>query len=488
MKLKQGQEKFFNIICPKTYKIISKLPILQKSKVEEKVNLSNEAFKIWKELSLKTRIKELNRFKKFLLKNKEELIDRIIEESSKTKIDALHEIFLVTEFLNEILKFANKKFSTTTERFSKSRYKILFEPFGVVGIISDSKDSIYSILKPSFLALISGNTVLVKPNQSNTLSLLKILDFFQRSQIQTAVFQVLTGDFSTTKEILKAELVSKIFYSGENKIGFEIGKICNERFLPYQLDLETRNIHVVMKTANLQRSCKSILHSAFFQSGQTKYNTRIVYVEKTILSEFIHGLKLEYELSFETEFQKEKHLSLLLSKEKVKEFSEIIHDIKNKKGYFIKGGEISKSNFISPCILISANQNMNLIKQNLALPILTVFEFSAEEDLVKELNRSRFGTEISFWTKNENQILKLSKELEYSTILTNENSYMNHKFFNNGFKNSSYNQELDEYSFVRKKRIYFPKKFWKFENEIWWFPHSRRIYGYISKAMNFLFR
>ncbi len=482
------KEKFFNVVCPKTNKIISKLPILQKKQIEEKINLSYDSFKIWKEINLKIRINELKKFKNFLLKNKEELIDRVIEESSKTRIDVLHEVFLTIQNLNLIIKFAKKKFSPKLETFLNSKYKILFEPIGVVGIISDSKDSIFTILKPSFLALISGNTVIVKPNESNSIALLKILDFFHKAGIQAGIFQVLTGDFSTTKEILKAELISKIYYAGNNKVASEIVKICSEKFLSLQLDLETRNIHIITKSSNLQRTCKAILHSAFFQSGQTKFNTRLVYVEKSILSELIHGLKLEYEQSFETEFQKEKHLSFLNSREMIKEFQETIQDIKSKKGYFIKGGEISKSNFISPCILISANKNMNFLKTNSTLPILTIFEYSSEQDLVRELNNSQFGSEISFWTKNIKQVFKLAKDLEYSSIFINESSYSNNKIFQNGFKFSSQNQEIDEFSFIRKKRIYYPKKFWKIENEIWWFPHSRRIYGYISKAMNFLFR
>jgi acyl-CoA reductase-like NAD-dependent aldehyde dehydrogenase len=92
----------FEILNPATLTKIGELPLYSSEMVEEKILLAKQAQIIWSAKSLRERARELILFRKFLANNKEEMISCICNETGKTKMDALLEIFTTLEAIDYI--------------------------------------------------------------------------------------------------------------------------------------------------------------------------------------------------------------------------------------------------------------------------------------------------------------------------------------------------------------------------------------------------
>ena len=129
----------FEILNPATLTKIGELPLYTAEMVEEKILLAKQAQVIWGAKSLRERSRELILFRKFLANNKEEMISCICNETGKTKMDALLEVFTTLEAIEYIAKKGVKILAREKRSagllLNKKCY-VNYHPHGVVGVIS----------------------------------------------------------------------------------------------------------------------------------------------------------------------------------------------------------------------------------------------------------------------------------------------------------------------------------------------------------------
>ena len=494
MQKNKQPEKTITVINPIKKIIVGVLPVHTPKQIEEKIHLAEESFRSWSIKTVSERLRELKKFRKFLAKYKEEMISRICEETGKTKMDALIEVFQTCNHLKYLENNSNmilrKRSRSSGILFYKKSY-IQYQAFGLVGIISSNNNPLYTSVVPIFNALICGNTVILKPSENSPFTALKVLDFFHRAQLTDGILQIVIGKKMTTDFLVKAKNTKMIFFSGNTEEGKEIAKACAGDLKATVLNLSSKNPLIVYRDADLLRSARASLWAAFSNLGQSNTSIERVYVEKSIFNEFVHILKEEYSRiknSIQKDFPSFEKISLDRNSN-----NRDMHykDAKSKKAFFIEDGVVSAKEHL-PTIIISTNHKMKIMKEETQASTISIMEFNTIEESIKLANDSDFGFYASIWTNDKLKAEMVAKSLEYGSVSIND--VVSITWISDlpigGFKNSGIgkmNSSEVLLSFAKLQSVNTNKSYWKISDELWWFPYSKKIYGYLSRIIEFLF-
>jgi succinate-semialdehyde dehydrogenase/glutarate-semialdehyde dehydrogenase len=496
----QGKSKTssFEIQNPATLTKIGELPLYTSEMVEEKILLAKQAQIVWSAKSLRERARELVLFRKFLANNKEEMISCICNETGKTKMDALLEIFTTLESIDYISK-KGVKFLANEKRSSgrmvhKSCY-VNYHPHGVVGVISPWNYPLILSVTPIMNALMAGNTVVIKPSEITPYTTLKTLEFFQRAGLTNGILQVVTG-----KEIVGAALVNSpntnmICFTGSTSVGRIIGEACGRMLKPVILELGGKDPMIVCKDADLRRAVRGALWGGFANAGQTCISVERVYVEKAIYNEFISLLKEEYVNIKQGSKEEFPSIGSMTVPRQVEIVESHYHNAKLKGAFFVAGGKrlvSEKGLYHEPTIVIGVTHEMKIMREETFGPEISVMAFNTEDEAISLANDSEYGLCASVWTNDSEKAKRISKKIQSGSVCINDvlANYMISDLPFGGFKKSGLGrvhgpEGLRAYAQVQA--ISSNRWFWRFSDELWWFPYSKKIYGYVSNAVKFLF-
>lgn len=497
-KITKTNNASFEVLNPATLTKIGELPLYNAAMVEEKILLAKQAQVIWGSKSLSERAREINLFKKFLANNKEEMVSCICNETGKTKMDALLEVFTTLEAINYIAKKGIKILSREKRSSGIFFYKkcfINFHPHGVVGVISPWNYPLILSVTPIMNALMAGNTVVIKPSEVTPYTTLKTLEFFQRAGLTNGILQVVTGKQETGAALVNSKNTNMISFTGSTATGKLIGEACGRMLKPMVLELGGKDPMIIFKDADLRRSVKAALWGGFGNAGQTCISVERIYVEKAIYNEFISLLKEEYGKIKQGSKEEFPSVGSMTVSRQVEILEEHYKDAKARGAFFVAGGKrvlSEKGLFHEPAILIGVNHEMKIMKEETFGPEISIMEFNSEEEAISLANASEYGLAASIWTSDMRKAKSIANKLQVGSVNINDvvANYMISDLPFGGFKNSGIGRVHGQEglrSYTQVQAVSSNRWFWRFSDELWWFPYSKKIYGYVSRAIKFLF-
>jgi betaine-aldehyde dehydrogenase len=118
------------------------------------------------------------------------------------------------------------------------------------------------------------------------------------------------------------------------------------------------------------------------------------------------------------------------------------------------GNEPDKPGFwLEPTVVTGLKQDDEMIQREIFGPVITVQQFSGEDEAVRYANDVDFGLAASVWTTNHRTALRMSKRLDFGTVWINTHLYTVSEMPHGGFKHSGYGKDLSPYGFEDYTRI-----------------------------------
>ncbi len=497
-KLNKSKNASFEILNPATLTKIGELPLYSAEMVEEKILLAKQAQIIWANKTISERAKEINQFKKFLANNKEEMVSCICNETGKTKMDALLEVFTTLEAIDYIARKGSKFLSSEKRSgglFINKNCYVNYHPYGVVGVISPWNYPLILSLTPIMTALMAGNTVVIKPSEITPYTTLKALEFFQRAGLTNGILQVVTGMKETGEALVNSENTNMICFTGSTQTGKSIAEACGRMLKPVVLELGGKDPMILFKDADLRRAVRGALWGGFANAGQTCISVERIYVEKAIYNEFISLLKEEYGKIKQGSKEEFPSVGSMTVAKQVEVLESHYRDAKAKGAFFVSGGKrllSEKGLYHEPAIIIGVNHDMKIMTEETFGPEISIMEFNSEEEVLALANASEFGLSASIWTSDIRKAKTLAHKLQVGSVCINDvvANYMISDLPFGGFKKSGIGRVHGKEGlrvFSQVQAVSYNRWFWRFSDELWWFPYSKKIYGYVSRAIKFLF-
>jgi len=417
---------------PATGEEIGRAPLTTPEEVARAVGRAREAQRDWASRSFRERGRVVMKARRVILKELESIALLISHETGKPVAEAI--AMELTPTLDLMQYFARHTASLLRpERIGLGQYAlmgrssyIVHKPLGVVGIISPWNFPWATPLDEVVMALMAGNSVVLKPSELTPLTGLKIKDVFARAGLAEGLLEVITGDGSIGAALVAAG-VGKIMFTGSVPTGKRVAEAAAKYLTPVVLELGGKDPMIVLADADLQSAARAAVWGAFANSGQACAAVERCYVQESVAQEFTNEVVRETKrLRQNVGTNKDSDIGSMTSERQLQIVEDHVLDARARGATVLTGGErLSNLSgpFFAPTVLTNVDHEMEVMRDETFGPVLPIMTFKTDDEAVRLANDSVYGLTASVFTKDIARGKKLAERIDAGTIMVNEVLY-----------------------------------------------------------------
>ena len=453
--------------------------------VRDAVEKSRKAFEKWNKTSFKERAKYVLRAREVILDELDEIARLISDESGKPIAEALS--MEIAPVLNLMQYFArNAAKILKPERVNIGLYatlgrssKIIYKPLGTVGIIPAWNYPFSIPLGETAMALMAGNSVIVKPSELTPFIGLKIGEIFQKAGLPDDVLQILTGDGRTGATLVDSG-IEKIMFTGSVATGKRIAESAAKHLTSVVLELGGKDPMIVFADANLELAAQGAIWGAFCNSGQSCSSVERLYVEESVAEEFTKLIVEKTKSLKQDSGEKETtDVAAMSSERQISIVEDHVESFRREGAQILTGGKrnenFKRGTFYEPTVISKVTNDMRGMREETFGPTLPIATFKTEAEAIQLANDSDFGLTASVWTKDLERGKRVAEKILAGTVCVNEVLYT-HGIGQTpwgGFKQSGYGRTHGKYGLmelVAPQHIHVNRVL--LTPNAWWLPYS----------------
>ena len=430
----------------------------------------------------------------YIRDRREHIVDHLCEETGKTRMDALvSEILGVLDNLEwnvhnapKILK--DQKVSTPITMLGK-KSRIFHEPYGVILKIAPWNYPFHIAMTFSLGAFLAGNAVILKPSERTPLQGL-LEEIYNVSPLIKRCVQVAHGTGITAQQLIAAR-PDKIFFTGSTRTGKRILQQASDLLVPAEMELGGKDQMIVFDDVNLKRTVAGALWGALTNAGQSCTSVERLYIHDSIYEEFLEQLVTEVEkLVVNTGDRGDADIGAITADFQLDIIEQHVEDARSKGANILTGGMRLGENFYLPTVITGITPDMLLHTEESFGPLIPVYSFSREEDVIKETNSFNYGLTASVWSKDLKRAERVARALEVGAVSINNVMLTegNPALPFGGQKDSGFGRAKGKEGlrgFTRSKSILIDKQSDIIEPN--WYPYTARKYQIFSDLIDVLF-
>lgn len=414
--------------------------------VRSTIEASRDAFAKWKTTSFGERRRLVMRAREIMLGQLDEIARLISAESGKPFGEAIAmEIAPVLDLMQYFARKTGKLLKPkrvniglyqTLGRFSK----IVYQPLGVVAVIPAWNFPLSIPLGEAAMALMAGNTVIIKPSELTPMVGLKIGEIFEQAGLPKGVLQIVTGDGRTGAALVDAK-PDKIMFTGSVATGKKIAAAAAKNLTSVVLELGGKDPMIVFEDANLELASSAAIWGAFCNSGQACSSVERLYVQESIAEKFTAMIVEKVKKLKQDSGDKETtSIGAMSSQRQLEIVEEHVNNFRESGAKIEIGGrrnaalsaafrqsahdnENGGGLFFEPTVISGATNDMRAMREETFGPTLPIATFKTEVEAVKLANDSEFGLTASVWTSDYKKGNRVAEKIEAGSVSVNEVLY-----------------------------------------------------------------
>ena len=457
--------KTFESINPYTGRVWATAPEAGEEDVDRAVRAAREAFDEgpWGKMTGTERARLIRRLADLLAENAEDIAQ--VESTDNGKL--LREMGGQLKALPEWYYYfagAADKIQGETIPSDKPNFFVYTrrEPIGVVGAIVAWNSPLLLLTFKLAPALAAGCTFVAKTAEQTPASALEFAKLFEEAGFPPGVFNVVSGFGPTTgRALVRHPGVDKVAFTGSTETGMSIMKDAADHLAKVSLELGGKSPNIVFDDADLDATNNGVVSGIFAATGQTCIAGSRLFVQEKAHDEVVERLsdragtiKLGNPLEMETE------MGPVAFKEQLDRIQHYIHVGQQEGAELVCGGkkpdaeELKDGYFIEPTIFTQVDNDMQIARDEIFGPVLSVIPFKDEEELVRQANDTPYGLAAGIWTKDIQKALRVAHALRAGTVWVNSYRTISFNTPFGGYKMSGLGREnglesIKEYTQVK---------------------------------------
>lgn len=317
---------------------------------------------------------------------------------------------------------------------------------GVVGSITPWNYPLLIGIWHVIPALLTGNTVVIKPSEMTPLTTLYFGDI-AKDILPKGVLNVVAGAGEIGGAMSAHEDIAKIVFTGSTPTGKAIMQSAADSLKRLTLELGGNDAGIVLADADIEAVAGKIFATSFINNGQTCAALKRLYVHEAVhdqlcdaLTHIASSMKTGNGLDADTDFgplQNEKQLEIVKA---------LAQDAKDNGANFLCGGEVTdETGYFYPITLVNNIQDgARLVDEEQFGPILPIIKFSDVEDAIASANRLSVGLGGSVWSADIEAAQKIAARLECGTVWINNHAMVQPNAPFGGVKSSGFGVAFGE--------------------------------------------
>uniref|UniRef100_A0A0K0DTP4 Aldedh domain-containing protein n=1 Tax=Strongyloides stercoralis TaxID=6248 RepID=A0A0K0DTP4_STRER len=464
--------KTFETINPGNNKIITSVSEGDHRDVDIAVNAAKKAFELgseWRRMDASYRGILINKLADLVERDRAILATlESLDNGKPYPIAYIADLGLTIKCLRYYAGWADKNHGKTIpidgDYFSYTRH----EPVGVCGQISAWNFPLLLLSWKVGPALAMGNTMIFKAAEQTPLTALHFAALTKEAGFPDGVVNIITGYGPTAGAALaKHPNVDKVAFTGSTQIGkIIVNDAANSNLKKVTLELGGKSPNIIFDDVNVDEAVKQAVHGVMFNMGQCCCAGTRTFVQASIYDEFIEKAKNAVEkLKIGSAFEDGVEHGPQIDTNQVDTVLKYIESGKNEGARLVTGGSrVNREGcFVEPTIFADVTNNMKIAQEEIFGPVLSVFKFEDEKDLVAKANDTIYGLAAGVMTNNINRALHVANNIRAGTVWVNCYDVFDAAAPFGGYKMSGIGRELGEYglqaySEVKTVTIKVPQK------------------------------
>ncbi|MDA4137086.1 MAG: aldehyde dehydrogenase family protein [Thaumarchaeota archaeon] len=412
--------------------VVGYFPVGDKRHAKAALDAASKAFPAWSSTPWKQRVKILLKTADVMDERKFEIASAITYEVGKIRTEALAEVW---EAIDAIRVFANSM--DENDGYIKKMgpggpgedCRMVMKPYGVWPVVSPFNFPFMLANGMASGALITGNTVILKPTSAAPLTGLMLYDAYRDGGVPAGAVNFVTGPGSNyEKEFTRDARVGGIAFTGSMSVGlrlyheFEHSQPCIK---PVVMELGSKNPVIITAKADIGKAVEGVVRAAYGYSGQKCSAASRVYVQRSIKKEFLLALKARAKKIQVTDPRtRDAFMGPVINEAAVATFKDAVKSAE-KKGKILFGGKVltkgqfGKGYYVEPTAAIDLPSKHRLFKEELFVPFIVVDEFKTLDEALKKANDTNYGLTAGIFSEDPEEVQKFLDQIQFGVVYAN---------------------------------------------------------------------
>lgn len=323
------------------------------------------------------------------------------------------------------------------------------EPVGVVGAIIPWNGPMSSAIWKIGPALATGCTVVLKPSEEASLTVLLIARIMQEAGLPEGVLNIVTGTGLEAGAPLAAHPdVDKIVFTGSTATGQAIARAATGTLKRVTLELGGKSPVIVCKDADLDKAVPVAAMSVFANSGQVCIAGSRLFVERPIQDEFLGRLAdFAQKLRVGDGLDPGVDLGPLISARQAERVAGYLDAGRAEGAKLITGGtrlsgvDYGSTQFFAPTVFGNVTDEMRIAREEIFGPVISALPFDTLEEVVPRANATPYGLAAGIFTRDLGKAHKLARRIRAGSVWVNMYHAIDPAVPFGGMKQSGYGRE-----------------------------------------------
>lgn len=412
-----------------THEIVAQYPLSAREDAAAAIEAAHGAFAAWSAMTPVARGRILSKASQILESRKAELSELLTREEGKTLTESQGEVGRAVDIFRF---FGGLSYTlggqTIPHDLPNNLLYTVRQPLGVVGLITPWN---FPIAIPAWKlapALVSGNTVVLKPaSQAPGLSL-ELARVFHEAGLPKGVFNVVVGEGrSVGEEIATNAKVVALSFTGSYKVGHGIYQKLADRMARAQMEMGGKNPTIVLADADLDLAATLVARAGFGLTGQACTATSRVIVEQGVAAAFTEKLVAKAKaLKVGNGLTQGVEMGPAVNKQEFDGNFEHIAGAQKEGARVVFGGkrlsegDLAHGFFMEPTVLDGVTPKMKIASEEVFGPVVAVIAVKDFDEALAVANSVDVGLSASIVTKDIRKAMLYTQKIEAGVVKVNQ--------------------------------------------------------------------
>ena len=272
-------------------------------------------------------------------------------------------------------------------------------------------------------ALACGNSMVFKPSETTPLAALRVAEILSEAGLPDGIYNVVQGRGAVGAKLIGDDRVAKVSLTGSVPTGRQVYAAAAAGMRHVTMELGGKSPLVIFADADIEKAVSGAILANFYSSGQVCSNGTRVYVERSIRAEFVERLveRLKAGVVMGDPMDEAVTFGPLVSEAQMEIVLGYIGTGVKEGATLAHGGKRADREgfFVEPTVFTDVRDDMTIAREEIFGPVLSVFDFDDEDEVIRRANDTVFGLAAGVFTRDLTRAHRVVSAFEAGTCYIN---------------------------------------------------------------------